>query len=251
MALLQEKVTLPSNGLIYGEGFNPHLTIRSMTTEDEIKRLAPNNGVAEYETIAEVIDDCLVTKCPISAYDLCLGDFNFLMTKLKIVSYGNEHKILINCPNCKQVTVATADLDSLETVELTQESYEKLERVIELPISKHKITLAFQTPRMIDDIKIKANEKRNKTKKNLGYEVLYSTMSLIQEIDDKPVNPIQLEDFVKKLPVADTNYIIKKGDELNGKVGLGRTIIAKCDSCNYETVTNFLIEPSLLGPENY
>ena len=39
---ISENYILPSLGKIYEEEFDPHITIRSMTTADEMKRLSPS-----------------------------------------------------------------------------------------------------------------------------------------------------------------------------------------------------------------
>ena len=36
---ITETITLPSHGQLYGEGFNPEITIRSMSVLDEMHRL--------------------------------------------------------------------------------------------------------------------------------------------------------------------------------------------------------------------
>ena len=74
-------------------------------------------------------------------------------------------------------------------------------------------------------------------------------MSLISEVDGKQMNEINLESFVRKLPLKDVYFIIQKGDELNGKVGLDNSVIAKCSNCSYDIITNFRLEPKLLGPQ--
>ena len=70
---------------------NPNIKIRSMTTEEEMKRL----GYTEqpYKMLSEIIDDCLVDKPGISTYDMCLGDYEFLLHKLRVVTYGSDYKI--------------------------------------------------------------------------------------------------------------------------------------------------------------
>ena len=54
---IKETFTLPSKGLVYDEKINPNITLRSMTTMEEMKRLSPSD--LEYKTISEIIDDCI------------------------------------------------------------------------------------------------------------------------------------------------------------------------------------------------
>ena len=87
---IAESYTLPSLGKVYDHEINPHIKLRSMTTTEEMKRLSPSDR--PYENLAEIIDDCLIEKPDISAYDLCVGDFQFLLHKLRIVTYGPMYK---------------------------------------------------------------------------------------------------------------------------------------------------------------
>ena len=244
---IQESFTLPSKGLVYSQQINPKITLRSMTGEEEMLRLSPSDS--EYEVIAQVIDACIKEELPISSYDMCLGDFQYLLTRLWEVSYGKEYKIVIQCPNCNEITEAVVNLDKIELHELEDGEF-NLDSEIELPVSKHKVRLTLQTPRLLDIVKEKAKNQRIKMKNNYNYELMFSAMSLISDVDGKTQNEMSKEAFVKKLPVKDVYYIINKGDELNRKVGLDNSVIAKCSHCNYMIVTNFRLDPKFYGPQN-
>ena len=150
---IQEKFTLPSKGLLYAEKFNPVVTLRSMTTEEEMKRLAYNE--LEHETMAEIIDSCIIEDLPISSYDMCLGDYQFLLHKLRVVTYGPEYKMVIQCPNCGEVVSSSVNLDTETVQEFDEEKGLDLE--ITLPETKKVIKLSLQTPRMIHAVKSKEN----------------------------------------------------------------------------------------------
>ena len=51
---IAEEYTLPSLGKVYKEQVNPVVKIRSMTTEEEMLRLAPSEKA--YKNICEIID---------------------------------------------------------------------------------------------------------------------------------------------------------------------------------------------------
>ena len=242
---IQEKFTLPSKGLLYAEKFNPVVTLRSMTTEEEMKRLAYNE--LEHETMAEIIDACIIEDLPISSYDMCLGDYQFLLHKLRVVTYGPEYKMVIQCPNCGEVVSSSVNLDTETVQEFDEEKGLDLE--ITLPETKKVIKLSLQTPRMIDAVKSKAKDMKKKTKLNTNYEFMFTIMSLIGKVDNKQLNDVAKEKFVRELPMKDTLYILSKGNELNGKVGLDTSVVAKCPNCGYEVVTNFRLQPEFFGPE--
>lgn len=245
---IKETYTLPSMGRLYGVEFDPKVTLRSMTTEEEMKRLSPSDS--DYRILCEIIDDCIEEDLPVSAYDMVLGDFEFLLHKLVTVTYGNEYRMQSICPNCQQSVITTVDLDGIEVHRFDEEAIDSA-REIELPVSKKRITLAFQTPRSLDGIKEKTKEKRNRTKdQHTSFDFMYRVMSYIAKIDGREVSDETLESALRKMSMKDVYLILDKGAELGRKVGLDNEVIAKCESCGYQFVTRFQYQPSFLRPIN-
>lgn len=243
---IQESYTLPSKGKLYDVEFNPTVTLRSMTTAEEMKRLS--YSTSEYKLLSEIIDDCILEDLPISVYDMCLGDYQFLLHKLRTVTYGPDYRMVITCPNCNETTFSNVNLDDIPVYEYDESLNEARELI--LPLSKTKIQLSFQTPRMLDNIKERAKEQKRKSKASgLNYEILYTAMSLISKVDGVSLDDIRLEEFVRKLPLKELALIIQEGDKLNRKVGLDTSVIAKCENCGYEVITQFRFQSEFFGPE--
>lgn len=159
-ATIFESFTLPSKGMVYSKEINPHVTLRSMTTLEEMKRLSPTD--TPYKAMSEIIEACMKEKPGISVYDMCLGDYQFLLHKLRIVTYGPEYKMSIRCGKCGETSESIADLETIEVTEWTPEIVEKM--VVTLPKTQHLVELRFQTPRDLDFIEYKAKEMKKKTK---------------------------------------------------------------------------------------
>ena len=134
-ATIFESFILPSKGLIYDKEVNPQITLRSMTTMEEMKRLSPTE--TPYKVMSDIIEACMQEKPAIPVYDMSLGDYQFLLHKIRIVSYGPEYKMLIKCNECGQVTESIADLDSLEVHEFTPDIIKQ--KMITLPKTKKQI----------------------------------------------------------------------------------------------------------------
>jgi hypothetical protein len=150
--------TLPSLGKVYNVDVNPNVKIRSMTVAEEMKRL--NSSDRPYKNIADIIDDCLIDKPGISAYDMCLGDFQYLLHKLRVVTYGSKYRLSSKCPHCGFENFGEIDLNDMSVSSYTEEINKYFE--IELPVSKHSVRLRMQTPRILDDVTVKTNELRKK-----------------------------------------------------------------------------------------
>ena len=76
----KEEYSLPSKGQIYSVKFDPCVKLRSMTVADEMKRLTSTDS--PYKNMSEIIESCLETKLPVSVYDMCLGDYQYLLHRL-------------------------------------------------------------------------------------------------------------------------------------------------------------------------
>ena len=247
---VNEVFTLPSKGQMYDIKFDPKVTLRSMSTMEELQRNSSNSD--EYKTLCNIIEDCMLNKkdIPVSVYDMCIGDFQYLLYMLRTVTWGSEYKMACTCPNCGETVPFTVKLDEIEVHEYDEHTMD--ESSFELPTSKKNIKLTYQTPRILDLISSKAKEMKLRQQKKgltvLDYESLYTAMYFIESVDGKHYDEIALERFVKGLPLKDFYEIIKRGNELNRKVGLDNSVIAKCSNCNYDIVTPFRLTSEFFVP---
>lgn len=244
---IYESFELPSKGLVYDTPINPHITLSSMTTAEEMQRLSPTS--TPYKVMSDIIEECMKDKPDIHVYDMCIGDYQFLLHKLRIVTYGPSYLMDIRCPNCGEITSVEADLESLEVREWSEDLINH--KRITLPKTGRVVDLKLQTPRDLDTIDYKAKELANKTKTNLSYKFLFTIMSNIGAIDGRDMNSMQLEAFVRELPLNDANFILNRANDLAERVGLDTMIHVTCPKCGYELVTPFRITSEFFGPTNY
>lgn len=243
---IAESYTLPSKGLIYGQTVNPKIKIRSMTTEEEMKRLAYSE--LPYKMLCEIIDDCLVEKPGIPTYDLCLADYEFLLHKMRIVTYGGEYKIQHRCPYCGALNKQTIDLNNLDVSDYSVDMGKNLEVI--LPQCKKQILLKLQTPRVLDNIKIKTEELKKKLSSDTKSEpaILFSIMSMIDKVDNEVLDEFRLEELVRKLSMRDINYLAQKIEKI--KFGINKNIECKCSNpeCGTDYNIPFPITSEFFGP---
>ena len=110
-----EDMELPSRGLIYDKEVDSHVELRSMTARDEMKRLAPSSS--QFRVLAEIIEGCMIEKPRIHVYDMALGDYEYLLHRLRIVTYGDEYKMYLRCPFCGEEFESIAHLEELQLKE--------------------------------------------------------------------------------------------------------------------------------------
>lgn len=243
---IAEEYTLPSLGKVYSQNVTPTVKIRSMTTVEEMKRLAPSEK--DYKNICEIIDDCLVEDPGISSYDMCLADYQFLLHKMRVVTYGTKYPIVTKCPFCYSEHEETIDLNDIKVTPYTEDNFTKLTEFT-LPKTGKHIKIRMQTPRMIDDVNARAKEIKKKSKGAAGDTAfLFTVQSLIDTVDGEQLDPIKKEDFVRALPMMDTNYIIKHAEKLVESFGLENSIQNTCPTCGLDYTSSFRITSEFFGP---
>lgn len=243
---ITEEYTLPSEGKVYTQKINPIVKLRSMTTEEEMKRLAPSER--QYKNLCDIIDACIVEPIGISAYDMCIADYQFLLHKLRVVTYGSEYRITSNCPYCSTVNEHTINLNELNVVECDLEDLSKFME-IDLPKTGKHVRITLQTPRMIDEVNIKNKELKKKSKGAASDATLvYTLVSLINTIDGQYLDPIKKEEFIRNLPMMDTNYIIKHAQKLVESFGIDPRIESICGLCGLDYTGSFRFNSEFFGP---
>jgi hypothetical protein len=216
-----------------------------MTVAEEMKRL--NSSDRPYKNLADIIDDCLVDKPGISSYDMCLGDFQYLLHKLRVVTYGTKYRLSSKCPHCGFDNVGEIDLNEMSVSSYTDEVEKYFD--IELPVSKNRVRLRMQTPRMLDDINVRVKEitsKRKSSSKDSAF--LLNIESVIDTVDGSKLDVFKKSDFVKQLPMADINYILASMNKINELIGLDVTLSATCDFCGLDYDSPFRITPEFFRP---
>lgn len=244
---IAENYELPSEGKIYDTEVSPKVKIRSMTTQEEMKRLAPSDKA--YKNICEIIDDCLVEKPGISCYDMHLGDYQYLLHKMRVVTYGPEYTVMSSCPYCGSINKATINLDEIQVFEYDDKKVKELME-FDLPKTKKHIKLRMQTPRILDEIQERAKELKRKSSDVQGDPAfLFSIELMIDEIDGKKPNPLNITEFVRSLPMMDTNCIVQHCEKLNESVGLDTLLDNTCDVCGLDYKNRFRTDSKFFRPD--
>ena len=199
--------------------------------------------------MAEVINDCIENDVGIHVYDMCVPDYQFLLHKLRTVTFGPEYKSSSRCPFCASDNQHVIHLeDDLQVVPIEDDLIKNYSEIT-LPVSKHTIKLRMQSPRILDDITVKAKEIRKKSPEYSGDPAFLLTLqALISSIDGKVYEEFQIDPFLRKLPMMDTNYIIKAGQKLNTSFGISPNLEHHCEICGLTYTSSFRITSEFFGP---
>jgi hypothetical protein len=243
---IMEGYELPSKGKIYTETVNPHIELRSMTARDEMKRLSPSS--TPLKTLADIIEGCCVEKPAIHVYDMSLGDYEFLLHKLRIVTYGEDFKVALRCPECGETIEAVAKLGQLEVKEFDEEEIKNIQNFT-LPKSGRIVTLNFQSPRILEEMEVKVKDMKRRYKNaTIDFETLVRLLVNIDLIDGEKKSEHDLESIVTNLPAMDLQKILNNIDKLNKQIGLDNILYLTCPKCAEEVTTFFRFGPEFFRP---
>ena len=243
---IMEGYEIPSKGKIYDTNINPHIELRSMTAREEMRRLSPSS--TPLKTLADIIEDCCIEKPAIHVYDMSLGDYEFLLHKLRIVTYGEDYKVSLRCPECGELIETVAKLGQLDVKEFDEEEVKNLQ-TFSLPKSGRIITLNFLSPRMVEEIEVKVKDMKRRYKNaTINFETLVRLLVNIDLVDGEKKNEHELETIVTNLPALDLQKILNNIDKLNQKIGLDNILYLTCPKCGEEVTTFFRFGPEFFRP---
>ncbi len=243
---IMEGYELPSKGKIYSDNVNPHVELRSMTARDEMKRLSPSS--TPLKTLADIIEGCCIETPAVHVYDMSLGDYEFLLHKLRIVTYGVDYKVSLRCPDCGEVIETVAKLDQLSVREYDEEEITQLQ-TFTLPKSNRLVTLNFLTPRMVEEMEVKVKDMKRRYKNaTIDFETLVRLLTNIDLIDGEKKSETELENIITNLPALDLQKILNNIDKLNQKIGLDNILYLTCPKCGEEVTTFFRFGPEFFRP---
>ena len=243
---IMEGYELPSKGKIYDKTVNPHIELRSMTARDEMKRLSPSS--TPLKTLADIIEGCCIEKPAVHVYDMALGDYEFLLHKLRIVTYGEDYKVSLRCPECGELVEAVAKLDQLQVKDFDEETVNNL-KTFSLPKTGRMVSLNFTSPRSMEESEVKVKEMKRRYKDaTLDFDTLVKLLINIDTVDGEKKNEHELQTMITNLPAMDLQKILNNIDKLNQQVGLENILYLDCPKCNEEISTFFRFGPEFFRP---
>ena len=239
----QETYQIPGY-VLYGNALNKNFTLRAMTTREEKLRLS-STGMG---TISQIIQNCLVSHPDLDVNELKLFDVQYLMYKLRIVTYGNEYKVKVRCPHCGNIMDLTVDLDKLKVVEVPEDFKEPFE-IGPLPISGDVLQCRIFTVKDVLDILSESKAKLEKfpeMKEDPSF--IIEQQHKIISINGEQKVPHFLQEYIENMHARDFQYFSSKYESLVDSFGIDKTVNITCDKCNSESITELPMTAEFFRP---
>jgi hypothetical protein len=142
-----EIIDLPSRGRFYPEGHplsSGKIELKYMTAREE-DILSSANLIKQGVVIDKLLESLIVTK--VKYDDILLMDKNAIFIAARVLAYGNDYAVEVQCPICENKQTEHIDLSEFEEKEIDWSNIPETAATIEytLPISKKVLTLKFLT----------------------------------------------------------------------------------------------------------
>ncbi len=200
-----ETIDLPSKGLFYPEDSplrSGQIELHYMTAKHE-DILTSQNLIQKGVVLDRLLDALIATKGVKSA-DLLLGDLNAVMVAARILGYGKDYDVSMQCPACEQQIEQKINLSELET-EHEPDSDSVSQFTITLPLSKAEVSLRLLTrgDELTIDKEIKSLRKINSDVDTESTTRLKAMITAVNGDSSKA----KIWSFVDNLLIRDVRYL--------------------------------------------
>jgi len=146
-----EEIELPSKGKYYPAGHplsSGKILLRYPTAKDE--DILTSKNLIQKGTVIDVFLQSIIVDKSINLNDMLLGDKNALIIASRIMAYGKDYTVEIDCPSCSYKNSVVIDISQFEPKEVENiDSITANDFEVVLPASK--ATVRFKVLTQADD----------------------------------------------------------------------------------------------------
>lgn len=224
---LIETVQLPTRGLL--PNVPKEITIRAIQRKDKKKILMSN---ADNIVIA-LLQECIVTPKDFNVYELLPFEINYLIYRLRILSYGSTNTFNETCPYCGGKNDVNVNLNDIPIIEVP-DNFKTTFNIGPLPISQAIITCKLLSEGEVIEIAKQAKDFADVTgNKYANLDMLWESRIISINGVDK-ISPLEKTTFLDGLTDLDSEYLMEYYDAYNGNYGLQTKLHYICDHCKGE-----------------
>lgn len=235
-----EIVSLPSEGKLYPENHplrSGTIEMKYMTAREE-DILTSQNLIRQGIVLDKLFQSMIVT--PINYDDLVVGDKNAIMIAARILGYGKDYTVEIECPSCTRTSEHTIDLTKLDPKSVTLDSdsimIDPNQFELTLPRSKRKVVYELLTQGVDNKIeKYLQALKKTAKKDSVDTELTTRLKKLILSVDGV-TDQEYIDNFVEnELLAIDSKFLREQIKQVAPDVNLKFNF--ECPHCGHESET--------------
>lgn len=239
-----ETIELPSKGVFYPEGSplrSGTLELHYMTAKHEDILTSPN--LIQKGIVLDKLIDALIATKGVKSADLLIGDLNAVMVSARILGYGKDYEVSMECPTCGKIVEQVVNLSELSTVNVPENGVVPEFKII-LPLSKAEIIVKLLTrgDELNIDKELKALKKINA---DVDSEATTRLKAMIVSVNGD-TSKSAIWQFVDNMLVKDARYL---REQYKSKIpDVNFDVPIEC-SCGSEGKGRLPIGPSFFWPD--
>lgn len=218
-----ETVNMISKGII--PGIPKEITIRAIQRKDKKKILMSETD----DVLLSLLQSAIISPTNFNVYDLLPFESEYLLYRLRILTYGSNHTFKHTCPHCGSTNDVEGDLNVIPIKDIPDDF--TLIFNISLPVSGDIITCKLLNEGERIAVSKKGKELKENTN-NLTAEIDVLWESRIISINEQQLAPIEITQYLDNLNDYDSEYLMEYYKQYEGNYGLQKTLYYNCDKCN-------------------
>ena len=227
----QETINLPLRGITTlkeNSQVLDSITIRAMTTAEERLRLSSNNGSI---IIPNIIKACIVDPEDVDVMNMNMIDINFIMYRLRALTYGSNYQVDVPCVSCNKYVSITVNLNEIESNEAPEGFTGEFE-LDPLPVSGDVLTCKVQSPKDVQKIDKECQRILNKFPDYVGDpELTVKWLYRITKINGDDVDITKTKPYIETMHAQDFAFLEDKYEDTVSQYGLNLDLVEVCPKC--------------------
>lgn len=225
-----ETIDLPSKGIFYPEGSplrGGQIELYYMTAKHEDILTSPN--LIQKGVVLDRFMDAIIATKGVKTTDLLVGDLNAVMVAARILGYGKDYDVSLECPSCGKVTEQQVNLAELGVTNEPSEASLKEFKIV-LPLSKAEVVVKLLTRG--DELTIEKEVKSlKKINSDVEAEATTRLKAMIVSVNGDSSKPT-IWNFVDNLLVRDARYLREKYRSMVPDINFNVQLDCSCGSAD-------------------
>jgi len=227
-----EYIDLPSEGKLYTPD-NPlssgRIELKYPTAREE--DILTSRNLIQKGLVIDAFIKSLVIDEKINLDTILLGDKNAIVVASRILAYGKDYPVKIECPKCSVTTEQTLDISEMGTKEVNLSAFEPGVNLFEIALPASKSTVKFKLLTQADEKDIDAELKTmKKLLKGKDAEITTRLRHAIVSVNGD-TDRMKIKLFVDSLPSIDSLAFRTKLAELTPDMDMQFDF--ECTECGY------------------
>lgn len=245
-----ETIDLPSKGFFYSQDnvlSSGRVEIKYPTAMEE-DILTSKNLIQKGIVLDKFLQSLIVT--PINYEDLLVGDKNAILFASRILAYGKDYSVEIDCPSCGKKSQYTIDLSKIEHKNIDFSKFENGgsgDLTYELPYSKVKLTvklLRSKDEKSIDNTLkgLKKVAAQTGTDFEMTTRLKHIITSVNGDSNKETINKFVSDSLLSRDSLALRTFLKEISPDLDSSFSF------ICNDCNYEKTIAIPLDMEFFWP---